>query len=176
MLLPVARRSAVALILQQRQDQLHILMIQRAEREGDPWSGQMAFPGGHLETVDRHGRDAAMRETSEEIGVELGDHTPCIGRLSDIMARPRILRPMIVSPYVFRMDHEATFDLNYEVADTVWIPLSHFQNDSNREQMQWQHRRMTIDLPCYFYQGYRVWGLSLNMLEELVKILPEPGP
>ena len=59
----MARRSAVALILQQRAGQTHVLMIQRAEREGDPWSGQMAFPGGHLEPLDRpmHGLSSSCR-------------------------------------------------------------------------------------------------------------------
>ncbi len=174
LLRPLARRSAVALILQQRQQQTHVLMIQRAEREGDPWSGHMAFPGGHLEPVDRHGRDAATRETAEEIGLQLNQDSPCIGRLSDIMARPKMPRPMIVSPYVFRLETDPEFTLNYEVADTVWIPVSHFQMPENREQMQWNKRGVKIDLPCYFYEGYRVWGLSLLMIDELMRVFDKP--
>ena len=166
----MARRSAVALILQQRGEQTYLLMIQRAERVGDPWSGHMAFPGGHMERSDRHGRAAAARETAEEIGLDLSD-VPCIGRLSDVMARPKMPRPMIVSPYVFRLDEEVDFVLNYEVADTVWIPVSYFLDSTNREQMKWMYRGVSIDLPCYFYQGKRVWGLSLSMLDELLKII-----
>ncbi|MFT5484506.1 MAG: 8-oxo-dGTP pyrophosphatase MutT (NUDIX family) [Halieaceae bacterium] len=172
LLRPLARRSAVALILQQREGQLHVLMIQRADREGDPWSGQMAFPGGHLEAVDRHGRDAAVRETEEEIGLTLDQASPCIGRLSDIMARPRLVKPMIVSPYVFRIDKAPRLVLNYEVADTVWIPIPYFQNSANREEMQWTHGKVSMTLPCYLYRDYRVWGLSLMMLDELLKVMP----
>ena len=70
-----------------------------------------------------------------------------------------------------RLDEEVDFVLNYEVADTVWIPVSYFLDSTNREQMKWMYRGVSIDLPCYFYQGKRVWGLSLSMLDELLKII-----
>ena len=47
------KRSAVAMVLQVREGELHILMIKRAEREGDPWSGHVALPGGRQEAADR---------------------------------------------------------------------------------------------------------------------------
>ena len=71
LLRPLMKRSAVAMILQLRAGELHILMIKRADREGDPWSAQMAFPGGHLDPVDQNLKAAAMRETMEEIDVSL---------------------------------------------------------------------------------------------------------
>ena len=96
----VMRRSAVAMILREQRGDSEILMIKRAEHEGDPWSGHMAFPGGRMEPGDRHGLDVARRETEEEVGLALADDEPCIGRLSDIMAHPALLgrRPMVVSP------------------------------------------------------------------------------
>lgn len=66
------QRSAVAMILQVREGELHILMIKRAEREGDPWSGHMAFPGGRMDKADAHGFAVAVRETEEEIGLTSG--------------------------------------------------------------------------------------------------------
>ena len=63
---PFLNRSAVAMILQQDESELRILMIKRAERDGDPWSGHMAFPGGRMDPIDRHGHDVAIRETEEE--------------------------------------------------------------------------------------------------------------
>ncbi len=59
------KRSAVAIILQVREGELHILMIKRAEREGDPWSGHMAFPGGRMDPTDQNGYAVAVRETEE---------------------------------------------------------------------------------------------------------------
>ena len=82
------KRSAVAMILQVREGELNILMIKRADRAGDPWSGHMAFPGGRMDKEDAHGFAVAVRETEEEVGLSLGDEDQCIGRLSDINARP----------------------------------------------------------------------------------------
>ena len=66
------KRSSVAMVLQVRQGELHILMIKRAEREGDPWSGHMAFPGGRMDKGDANGYAVAVRETEEEVGLTLG--------------------------------------------------------------------------------------------------------
>ena len=69
---PLLKRSAVAIILQEIEAEVRILMIKRAESDGDAWSGQMAFPGGHMDPGDRHGFAVAVRETQEEIGLTLG--------------------------------------------------------------------------------------------------------
>lgn len=168
------QRSAVAMILQVREGELHILMIKRAEREGDPWSGHMAFPGGRMEPRDAHGYDAALRETREEIGLDLARHGRCVGRLSDVNARPRARRlAMAVSPFVFVLgpDEQPPMHLNHEVAEVVWVPLEFLLDDANRQQMRWQHRRLTLTLPCYYWGRRRIWGLSLSMLDELMDLL-----
>ncbi len=167
-------RSAVALILREQPAGSEILMIKRAERKGDPWSGHMAFPGGRMEPQDRHGLDVAKRETFEEIGLALGPAEPCIGRLSEITARPRMLhrRAMVVSPFLFRLDREVEFSPNYEVAEVVWVPVDFLADRSNRETMQWKRDKVPIPLPCYMFEGRRIWGLSLMMLDELLALLP----
>jgi 8-oxo-dGTP pyrophosphatase MutT (NUDIX family) len=141
------KRSAVAMILQVRQGELHILMIKRAEREGDPWSGHMAFPGGRMDKGDAHGFAVAVRETEEEVGLTLGPVDKCIGRLTDLNARPhRGTFGMAVSPFVFRLEREVRFTPNYEVAEVVWVPLEFLLDTDNREQMVWQYKGVEIPL------------------------------
>ena len=160
------------MILRECAGQTDILMIKRADLDGDPWSGHMAFPGGRMEAHDRHGLDVARRETEEEIGLGLGDTEPCIGRLSEIMTHPQLKRrPMVVSPYVFRLDRKVEFTLNYEVAEVIWVPLGFLLEKGNRERMHWRRGNVDIPLPCYMYQGRRIWGLSLMMLDELLALL-----
>ncbi len=171
------KRSAVAMILQVRQGELHILMIKRAEREGDPWSGHMAFPGGRMDKADDHGFAVAVRETSEEVGLYLDERDRCIGRLSDINARPhKGVFGMAVSPFVFRLEREVDFTTNHEVAEVVWVPLEFLLNTENREEMIWEYRGLKMPMPCYFYGKRRIWGLSLMMLDELMDLVEGSNP
>lgn len=163
-------RSAVALILRQTESGLETLMIKRAEHPGGSWSGHMAFPGGRAEVGDRDTLHTARRETWEEIGLDTQRYTRCVGRLSDVLTRPRMNRkPMVITPYLFTIEVVPDLVPNYEVAEVVWVPLMFLADRDNRQLMQWQGNFRTRDLPCYFYQERCIWGLSLIMLDELVE-------
>ncbi len=171
------KRSAVALILRVHAGELHILMIKRAEREGDAWSGHMAFPGGRMDPVDSSAFAAAIRETDEEVGVRLEDCASYLGRLSDIPAQPqRGPMGMVVTPYVFRLEQEVETRPNYEVAEVVWVPLEFLLDTDNRELMTWRRGKVSLQLPCYFYQGKRIWGMSLMMLDEVMDLVEGKNP
>lgn len=177
LLRPLMKRSAVAMILQVRDGELHILMIKRAEREGDPWSGHMAFPGGRMDKDDANGFAVAVRETAEEVGLELGPGDVCIGRLSDLKARPRRgTLGMVVSPFVFRLEREVEFTPNHEVAEVVWVPLEFLLDADNREKMTWKFKGLELPVPCYMYGGRCIWGLSLMMLDELMDLVEGKNP
>ncbi|MEM7691010.1 MAG: CoA pyrophosphatase [Pseudomonadota bacterium] len=168
----VSRRAAVAMILQLHDGELGVWMIKRAEHEKDPWSGHMAFPGGRLEPSDRNGLAAARRETEEETGLLLGTQEPCIGRLSDLNAVNRRFRgALVISPYIFHLTRSVSFEPNEEVAELVWVPLEFLLDENNREEMIWERGQMRLKLPCYFYEGKRIWGLSLRMLDELMDVV-----
>lgn len=169
------KRSAVALVLREHADELEVLMIKRAEREGDPWSGHMGFPGGRMDPDDITGIRTAERETLEELGVDLEKAGHCIGRLSDLVSRPHSgRRPMVVSPYVYRLHTPVGITPNHEVAEAVWVPLVFLMDHSNRERMEWRRGKLALNLPCYFYGGRRIWGMSLAMLDELLGLAPLP--
>lgn len=170
------KRSAVALILQLRDGELGVLMIRRAEREGDPWSGQMAFPGGRWEPEDKNGLATARRETEEEIGLHLGAQEPCIGKLSELNAVNRRFRGLVISPYVFHLERRVNFHPNYEVAEVVWVPLEFLLDTANREEMVWERNGLRLTMPCYFYEERRIWGLSLRMLDELMDVVVGKSP
>jgi 8-oxo-dGTP pyrophosphatase MutT (NUDIX family) len=169
----LSQRAAVAIIVEDHpQLGLAFLMIQRAEREGDPWSGQMAFPGGKHDTDDQHITHTALREIEEELGVP-GKSLHRFGRLSDILARPYRIqqKPMVVSPLLFEPLKTMHFCPNEEVADVLWVPVSYFTDPSHRQVISWNRYGKQVDLPCYYYQDKKIWGMSLLMIDEFMQDL-----
>ena len=116
--------AAVALVLHAGVSGLETLFIKRATREGDPWSGQIALPGGRRNPGEPSLADTAMRETFEEIGLDLAQDGELLGELDELRPRSPFLPPIIVRPYVFAIQSVPPLVLSDEVADTFWVPLS----------------------------------------------------
>ncbi len=169
-------RAAVALIHRRsKAGELELMFIQRAHREGDPWSGHMAFPGGRLESADTSSRNTAMRETLEETGLDLFRYGRYQARLSDLLTRQHSrFRPMVVTPHVFEWVGPEAVDLNHEVQGRIWIPLSFLEDPSNQSTLQWRTRFGELEMPCCHYQGHCIWGLSYSMLQEFLVEFARP--
>ncbi len=169
---PVQRRAAVAIALLEHDGEIEVLMIQRARREGDPWSGHMGFPGGRRDREDADDLQCALRETREEIGLDLERFGERIAELGEVNTGWRKDRPeMLVSPFVFTLAERPELTLNHEVDDIVWVPLSHLRDQGNRLQHHWEWRGEKLVSDAFLYQGKRIWGLSLMMLDELMGAL-----
>ena len=167
-----SKRAAVAISLRSGVSGPEILMIQRAVREGDPWSGHMGFPGGRKDASDVNDLACAKRETKEEISFDLDTHGELVCQLSDVNTGWRADRPeMLVAPFIFRVDDTPSFELNHEVDDTVWVPLNFLLDDANRGRHQWDWRGEVLESDAFTYDGRLIWGLSLMMIDELLEII-----
>ena len=101
------KTAAVAAILRECRDGTEVLLIKRASRPGDIWSGHMAFPGGHRDALDADLAATAVRETHEEIGLDLGRHGRLLGAIDPLDVNPIGTRyRMLVAPYVFALEGE----------------------------------------------------------------------
>lgn len=168
-------RAAVAVIHRQGTEGTELFLIQRAHKPGDPWSGDMAFPGGRKQPEDPDSRATAIRETWEETGLDLFRQSARCDRLSDVMARThRMNKPMIISPWLFEWHGETHLNFNHEVADALWIPLHFFANPAHRDTIEWTRQKVTLNMPCYYYDNKPVWGLTLQMIDNLLErhVLP----
>ena len=148
-----------------------LLFIERARREGDPWSGHMALPGGRVEPRDLHAQDTAMRETQEEIGLDLRAATP-LGRLAELHGGAR---PITVSAHGFWLDGPPpALTLNHEVADALWIPLGELADPDNAVAYRYPLRDQEI-FPGISISAQRVvWGMTLRLLQDLFERLEQP--
>ena len=169
-----SKRAAVAITVRSGVSGPEILMIQRAVRQGDPWSGHMGFPGGRKEESDASDMACAKRETREEIGFDLDVYGELVCQLSDVNTGWRADRPeMLVAPFVFKVGSTPVFELNHEVDDTLWVPLSFLLNDANRSRHQWDWRGEVLESDAFTFDDRLIWGLSLMMIDELLQIIAD---
>jgi 8-oxo-dGTP pyrophosphatase MutT (NUDIX family) len=175
---PVTHRAAVALVLREAGEGLELLFIRRAEYPGDPWSGQMAFPGGRAEPDDRDLEVTAIRETAEEIGLDLV-RAEALGPLDEVRAMAR-MRPMnlTIQPFVFRLaGADPELVLNTEVTSTHWLPLDALLSPQWRSTFDYVHEKTSLTFPCiHAGDNLIIWGLTYRMFLNLEDALTDRGP
>tara|TARA_B100001540_G_scaffold33607_1_gene29515 strand:+ start:145 stop:780 length:636 start_codon:yes stop_codon:yes gene_type:complete len=167
--------AAVAAVMREGDLGVEMLFIERARKVGDPWSGQMAFPGGRTSRDDAHTLATAQRETSEELGLEL-PNANALGRLSDVEGGPRgTAEKLRVTPHIFLITGpRPELVPNYEVASALWVPVVALL-DSNR-YVEYSYPPLGSNLwPGIKVEGDRViWGLTLRMLGDLFERAGKP--
>lgn len=157
--------AAVATILREGEEGAETLFIKRAEREGDPWSGHLAFPGGKREPGDTSLLTTCIRETEEEVGLRLAPSS-CLTRLDDVRAKTNGYR---VAQFVFVLEEsEVKLTTNAEVAAVLWVPLSRIASEEGKDTMKWRSGEQTIELPCVHLGEYVLWGMTYRMVSQVI--------
>lgn len=157
--------AAVAIVLVPDPDAL--LLIRRAHRDGDPWSGHMALPGGRAEPADADLAATAIRETAEEVGIPLlAEHL--LGALSDVAPRTPTLPRIAVRPFVFRLPGRPMLKLNPEVAAAEWVELGLLMNPEIRQEVTVQVAGGSRRFPAFVTPHGVVWGLTERILTRLL--------
>jgi len=169
---PNPRHAAVAMILAQGRHDLDVCFIRRAERDGDPWSGQVAFPGGRADSNDPNANAVAERETFEEIGLRLD--------VSHMIA-PLPVRPIDrqhlnhLSPFVYFVDGDtrdsAWVRERHEVASVFWVPLHHLFDEKAATELEYPLGGTPQLFPGIRYEDHVIWGLTLRILESFAEIV-----
>jgi 8-oxo-dGTP pyrophosphatase MutT (NUDIX family) len=166
-------RAGVAMVLRVDGGDAEMLLIQRAERHGDPWSGHVALPGGRRQPGDADVVRTALRETKEEVGIDLERDASVFGPLDDLVAVARD-RPigLVISPVVCALERSADLVLDHrEVVAAVWVPLRELRRSEARATYRRTSSGFEADFPALRYRDLTIWGLTYRIIESFFEIV-----
>jgi 8-oxo-dGTP pyrophosphatase MutT (NUDIX family) len=157
--------AAVAAVIAPDPDS--ILLIRRADRLGDPWSGHMALPGGRREPADQDLLATAIRETGEEVGLALA-RSDLLGSINDVVPRTPVLPPVAVRPFVFLTASRSSLLLSSEVAEATWVTIDDLLRPDRHGIVNLEVAGETRQFPAYQLEGGIVWGMTERILSILL--------
>jgi len=144
-----------------------LVMIKRSIRDDDPWSGQMAFPGGHREGSEEL-VETAKRETLEEIGVDLSA-ARLLGALPPLRLPSRLNLPqMVIHPFGFELGALPKTTLNRGVDSVHSFSLKDLFEEAGRGEFVWQKNERPITMPEVRLGGVQIWGISLRIIDQML--------
>ena len=167
-----AQQAGVAVLIAPDPDA--VLLIRRAERLGDPWSGHMGLPGGRREPGDVDLRATAQRETWEEVGLALPDAT-YLGQLDDVSPRTPLLKPIVVRPFVFALSERLPLTLSEEVALALWVEVKDLAGEGIYRPYALELRGEVRSFPAYHLGEHVVWGMTERILTPLLELARGEG-
>lgn len=159
------RFAAVSMIIRDRKSP-SVLLIKRAEHVGDPWSGQIAFPGGKMQSDDKTAKDAAARETLEEVGVDLNRSAQFLGYGAVTTTHTG---SMDVVPAVFELKEGVEIRPNREVASYRWVDLEDMLSPAAQSTYLLEFEDKSIQMPAFVAGDYVVWGLTHRILSSMLE-------
>jgi 8-oxo-dGTP pyrophosphatase MutT (NUDIX family) len=165
---PDAWEAAVALILVPDNSDLEILFIKRADRTGDPWSGQMGLPGGRRDPEDGVLLDTALRETGEETAIALSS-ADLLGELDDLFPNIKVLPQLIVRPFVFGLSARPEIHQSEEVAGYVWVTLGALRASAIPTEVDVPGQRMLVD--AFVVGEHVIWGMTHRIVAPFLDLL-----
>ncbi len=168
---PRATLAAVAAVLRVAESAEHpeLLFIKRAEAEGDPWSGHIAFPGGRRDATDDSLLVTALRETREEIAIDLQQHGMIIGQLDDLAPRSPMLPRVIIRPFVALVHYDVEIVPSEEVASFFWVPLPALRDPASLVEHELVHDGVRMRFPGYRVGPHVAWGLTERIVRQLLQ-------
>ncbi len=166
-------QAAVALMLRPRA-RAGVFGHQTSGDDRDPWSGHIALPGGRRDSADESLWVTAVRETHEEVGVNLAWVGRLLGQLDDVWPRTRRIPAIAITPFVVAVEPDTQARTNSEVEYAVWVPLEVVLDEGLRGTLRLD-ALPDREFPTIEYSGHVIWGLTLGILRQLEDVLNRVG-
>ncbi len=164
--------EAAVAIVQASKPEESVLLMRRAEREGDSWSGHWSFPGGRRSPADPDLLHTALRELDEECGVRLS-REELRRPLPLTIARRRVGPYLTVAPFVFRVEvQRATVPDPRETAQAVWIPMSLLKDPQRHCLRPVPGVASNALFPSIDLPGAPLWGFTYRLITDWLGLAP----
>lgn len=160
-----SQSAAVALIVRDGKG-LEVLLIERVEREGDPWSGQISLPGGMWGRGDEALSETSRRETIEEVSMDVRECCSLVGRLPPI--RPRNVPELVVFPFVYSLQGEVSIHGGEEVKEAFWYPVAEMMASASERRVRVRGHELLV--PSFLHGERVIWGLTHRILTSFLEL------
>jgi 8-oxo-dGTP pyrophosphatase MutT (NUDIX family) len=152
-------------------DEPMLLLTQRTENV-ETHKGQVAFPGGTVDSDDRDRVHTALREMREEVGIDASEVEVC-GMLDDL-ATPT---GFVITPVVGLLHTQPKIRPNEdEVADVFSVPLAFFADPANAQREFRLAGGQQREVWIYRYDSRIIWGATAAVIRQLLTVLMKPVP
>jgi 8-oxo-dGTP pyrophosphatase MutT (NUDIX family) len=161
------KRAAVAAVLHDEPAGPRVLLMKRTERPGDPWSGHISLPGGRYDRSDEDLLATSIRETREELGIDLAG-ARLLGNLPTLSPLSAGPNGMEVTPFVFATHEPVVPQVSAEAAAAFWLPLETAMSGALDDLYTYPGTERQF--PSWRFEGHVIWGLTFRILAELVAL------
>ena len=159
------KSSAVLVVLYTRFGQPHVLLMERSgELRLHP--GQISFPGGTPEKEDASLLNTALRETREELDLDIP-----ASKVLALLPTVQTLTGFVISPFITILDPLPAYRRNPdEVQKVLEIPLLPLLS-THHPEMGYPIKKQMV---AYWHLEHRVWGATAKILHQIKKLDSAP--
>jgi 8-oxo-dGTP pyrophosphatase MutT (NUDIX family) len=159
------KAGVLILLLKENEDDEYKIVFTKRSTQLKTHSGEVSFPGGKWEETDNDLYETALRESNEEINLNI-DNVTKLGHLNFLLSRHKIE----VNPYVGYLNKLQDFKGNFEIDEIFIVPISFLTNSKNITYKEFNRKDLKVYIPSWVYNGNRIWGLTAMITADFLNI------
>ena len=159
------KAGVLILLIKDNDDEEYKILFTKRSEQLKTHSGEVSFPGGKWEEGDSNLYQTALRESNEEINLDMENVTK-LGPLNFLLSRHKIE----VNPFVGYLNQSQDFKGNFEIDEIFTVPISFLMNEENIEYKEFNRNDLKVYIPSWVYNGNRIWGLTAMITADFLNI------